>query len=1186
MVDPTVAQLFLQRFSPDARRRGDAMFRGGQVGEVIEEVPGQVYFADVGPDTHWEEVELVLKPSRGWSSACSCGAEELCEHVYAAMCALLAENRTAAVRNLSAGSVGAAAPQVQAAQLGPPDLGRVLAAKLGRPLKSPEKKFLGQVRNCFKRTQQLGYVSRWDFNEMGIPLPDNSFTWGPLDIWPAPPTDEVEFWQYIANAAVSAKVSLPDFMEPITDLASVREKVARWLRAREVQRWKQTLVNLGPVLTAPPAAAPVPADLRFVFEPKGAVLQWKRPGAAEFEPMKNSHLQRLWHEHNRGEASLVDEAQVLWNLLLRQAYAPPSLRLDYASRDAAGIVSRLLRSRQLESRMVTPEGIPLARPAEALKWSVVSAEADEGDYTLQLARADGGPCPALWCVMPGRPTLYLVAGAVYPGPTPVDGVLHTSGPTRIPAPALETAAGVGMLRSLNVDLPSRLSERVRVLPLEVTISASLRAATATRNEECLLRVTARAGDGLHEYFDGFAWHTTPPRGRSAKPDERPPITVYDRSITEVVPSVLESLGPKPEGQPGVLSVRVTRRFAEDFSEWARQVPPAISLKLEGELASLTEAAIAGRVQLEVTETEIDWFDLRVVLDVSDLTLSQEEIRLLLNAKGKFVRLEGKGWRRLQFDLSQDEDERLARLGLNPRELSAEPQRLHALQLADPAAKKFLPDQQAEHIERRASEIKARVAPEVPAGITAALRPYQLEGFHFLAYLSANRFGGILADDMGLGKTLQTLAWLLWLRLEHPGASGRPGAGAGGIPPSLVVCPKSVMDNWHAEAGRFAPGLRVRVWPPGEMDGFTTQLGEADLHVINYAQLRGVGEGLATVRWLAVILDEGQYIKNPSSITAQVARALRSAHRLILSGTPIENRLLDLWSLMSFAMPGVLGSRAQFGRLYDGKGDPLARRRLAARVRPFLIRRTKSQVASDLPDRIEEDLSCEMEGEQKTLYRAELKRAQQILLAVQTQKELADQQFEILVSLLRLRQICCHPRLVVPGSKAPSAKVEALLEQLEPLVEDGQKVLVFSQFVGVLEILRDEIAPLGWKTFYLAGDTEDRGALVREFQSFEGPAIFLISLKAGGFGLNLTAASYVVLFDPWWNPAVENQAIDRTHRIGQTNKVIAYRLLIKDSIEQKIRLLQKKKQSLAEDVLGEERFSQSLTVDDLRFLFAD
>ena len=614
------------------------------------------------------------------------------------------------------------------------------------------------------------------------------------------------------------------------------------------------------------------------------------------------------------------------------------------------------------------------------------------------------------------------------------------------------------------------------------------------------------------------------------------------------------------------------------------MPPDIELKLEGELASFAEGAIAGTVQLEATEAGTDWFDLRVILNIADTQLTKEEIKLLLSAKGGFVRLAEKGWRKLAFQLTDEEDEQLARLGLTSRELTDEPQRLHALQLADPAAKKFLPEAQAQAIQRRATELKTRVAPPLPAGLRAELRPYQLEGFHFLAYLAENNFGGILADDMGLGKTLQTLAWLLWLR-----AQPRPPQTPDSIPhplPSLVVCPKSVTDNWRAEVERFAPSLRVRIWHGTDAKDLPSLTGTADLHVLNYTQLRLVGESLARTDFQAVILDEGQYIKNPSSQTAQIARALRSEHRLVLSGTPIENRLLDLWSLMSFAMPGVLGSRAQFGKLYDAKEDPNARRRLSARVRPFLLRRTKSQVARDLPDRVEEDLYCEIEGEQKTLYRAELKRAQQMLLKVQTQKQLNKDRFHFLTSLLRLRQICCHPKLVKADSKADSAKLEALLDQLEPLMDEGHKVLVFSQFVTLLDLLKETLTEKGWPVHYLAGHTENRGDVVREFQSQPGAGVFLISLKAGGFGLNLTAASYVVLFDPWWNPAVEAQAIDRTHRIGQTQKVIAYRLLIKNSIEEKIRALQKTKRALAEDVLGEEKFAQALTLDDLRFLFAD
>ena len=681
----------------------------------------------------------------------------------------------------------------------------------------------------------------------------------------------------------------------------------------------------------------------------------------------------------------------------------------------------------------------------------------------------------------------------------------------------------------------------------------------------------------------------------------------DKSSHRHFPTLIEALNAKWDEYQTSWRVRLTKNFPEIFVPWLNSLPAEFNVQLDPELATLRDAPVSGVVRLDIQEAEVDWFDLKVALEVSDTLLTPEELKLLLNAHGRFVRLGEKGWRRLKFDFSAEEDERLARLGLDARDFSAEPQRLHALQLADEAARKFLPERQVESIQRRVAELKTRVTPAVPEHISAQLRPYQIDGFHFLAYLTANNFGGVLADDMGLGKTLQALTWLEWLRQER-GASLKassgpvdaitPGPASNGdtaaatearnLPlPALVVCPKSVMDNWRTEAERFCPGLRVRIWRGEEASALEAVRAEFDLIVVNYAQLRSLSPSIGQLRWHVAILDEAQYIKNPDSQTAQAARALQAAHRLALSGTPIENKLLDLWSVMAFAMPGVLGNRASFTRRFGQEDDPFARRRLAARVRPFLLRRTKSQVATDLPDRVEEDLVCEMDGEQKALYRAELKRAQQLLLHVQTQQELNEQRFHFLTSLLRLRQICCHPALVSQDlEKTESAKLNALLDLLEPVIEGGHKVLVFSQFVTMLDILRQAVKQRGWPDFYLAGDTENRGELVREFQNADGAAVFLISLKAGGFGLNLTAASYVVLFDPWWNPAVEMQAIDRTHRIGQTSKVMAYRLIVKDSIEQKIRQLQRAKAALAEDVLGEEKFAQALSVDDLRYLLSD
>jgi hypothetical protein len=1184
LLDPRNAQAYLQSFDPSNKRRGNRIYQFGQVEELQPDQPGLAYSARVNDGT-LQTVHLQYEPVDGWSGDCTCPAEVDCEHVFAAMRALLAEHGAATVRNLSSGastsSIGLT-KQANKPEDDPTGLSRRLMATVGRPLNGEEKKYLRTLHQVFTRCRQLGHITRWDFEELGLRL--GGYGWDGLQIWPALPADEHEFWLYVANAAMEHGLTIPELMRPITDLAPIEERLRRWRRSKEVEKWKQTLGNLRLHITGSSPVSRGETDLRLVLGDKEARLFWRRPGHEDFEALKQNQLQDMCHDDRRGRLQLGTEASVLWQMLSPRYYIG-ALHLRYYEEETCTALSRILRTSLLESRVTDVNGMPLARPVEPLRWELSPAENEEGNYGLRLVQADGSPPPPIHCVFQGNPALYLTDSSLFKGPVPQEHVLDPATETSIPAPAIERASGVAFLQALGLELPPRVRERIRTVPLEVAIHCKLQPVyQGSQTEDCCVTVTAEAADGHQQKWMGDGWLTMDQERRKRKHEEI--ITLYDRAKLDLVPELLEPMNLKRSGFTGELLCRVTRKFGETFSTWLKSIPTGIEVHLAGDLASFKTPDVAGRVKLDVTETSIDWFDLRVVLDVSDATLTPEEIKLLLNARGAYVRLVGKGWRRLQYDLSEEENDRLARLGLSPRELSAEPQRLHALQLADDAAKKFLPEQQVAQVQRRASELKARVAPDLPAGVTAQLRPYQLEGFHFLAYLSTNNFGGILADDMGLGKTLQTLAWLLWLRAQSKSGQGASESGDLQPLPSLVVCPKSVMDNWCAEAARFTAELRVKSWAANELSSFIDHLEDADLHVLNYNQLRLLGESLAPVQWQAVILDEGQYIKNPSSQTAQVARALRSEQRLVLSGTPIENRLLDLWSLMAFAMPGVLSSRAQFARLYDSKGDPLARRRLSARVRPFLLRRTKAQVARDLPDRIEEDLFCEMEGEQKMLYRAELKRAQQMLLRIKTQKEFAQERFSFLTSLLRLRQVCCHPRLVKMDSEAASAKTEALLEQLETILEEGHKVLVFSQFVELLTLLRPAIEEHKWPVFYLAGETENRGDLVQKFQNTEGPAIFLISLKAGGFGLNLTAASYVILFDPWWNPAVENQAIDRTHRIGQVNKVMAYRLLIKDSIEEKIRELQKNKKALAEDVLGEERFAQSLTLQDLQFLFAD
>ena len=402
--------------------------------------------------------------------------------------------------------------------------------------------------------------------------------------------------------------------------------------------------------------------------------------------------------------------------------------------------------------------------------------------------------------------------------------------------------------------------------------------------------------------------------------------------------------------------------------------------------------------------------------------------------------------------------------------------------------------------------------------------------------------------------------------------------------ALVVCPKSVMHGWLTETERFAPSLKALSFTPALTNAQPSAL-SSQLLVANYTQLRLNAEWFQSTAWDVVVLDEGQFIKNPGSQIAAVARALPARHRLVLTGTPIENRLTDLWSLFAFAQPGLLGTQAAFRRQYP-ETDPAALARLRRRTHHFLLRRTKAQAAPDLPPRTEDDLVVELEPPQRKLYDAELKRARAQLLGVETDRALDKVRFNVLASLLRLRQICCHPALIDPAHAAlPSAKLDALLERVEELRDEGHQVLVFSQFVEMLEIIRVRLVTAEIGHLMLTGQTENRAELVNTFQTDKTKTVFLLSLKAAGFGLNLTAASYAVLFDPWWNPAVEAQAIDRTHRIGQTRPVIAYRLLADNTVEQKIRALQKEKAALANAVVQEESLASVMDLDSLRQILA-
>jgi superfamily II DNA or RNA helicase len=470
-----------------------------------------------------------------------------------------------------------------------------------------------------------------------------------------------------------------------------------------------------------------------------------------------------------------------------------------------------------------------------------------------------------------------------------------------------------------------------------------------------------------------------------------------------------------------------------------------------------------------------------------------------------------------------------------------------------------------------------IAPlDAAASFAGQLRDYQRDALGWFAFLRRFGFGGCLADDMGLGKTVMVLAWLDRLRARKESRG-----------PSLVVVPRSVVFNWKEETARFAPRLRVLDFSGA--DRSVDRVDRYDLVLTSYGTLRRDALLLKDVEFEYAILDEAQTIKNASTAAAKAARLVRAKHRLALSGTPIENHLGELWSLFEFLNPGLLGTSSAFARHRGAaaRQDRGAIDVLSRGIRPFILRRTKAQVAPELPARTELTVHCDLTGEQRALY-DELRDHYRTALRGRIARDgLQKSKMHVLEALLRLRQAACHPGLIDPRHNGvPSAKFDALLPQLAEVREEGHKALVFSQFTSLLALLRSRLDAAGVMYEYLDGRTRDRQAPVHRFQTDPNCGVFLISLKAGGLGLNLTAAEYVFLLDPWWNPAVEAQAIDRAHRIGQSRHVFAYRLLAVGTVEEKIAELQRSKRGLADAILqADAGLLGSLKQEDLEILLS-
>jgi hypothetical protein len=578
---------------------------------------------------------------------------------------------------------------------------------------------------------------------------------------------------------------------------------------------------------------------------------------------------------------------------------------------------------------------------------------------------------------------------------------------------------------------------------------------------------------------------------------------------------------------------------------------------------------------------MDWFDAKVDVVFGDQQVSIAEIKRALSNKQQFVQLNDgtlgilpEEWLKKYSLLFRVGEGKTDKLRLSKYHLSV------IDELYDARSEEEVMIRLEEKYERlrsfnRISEL------DPPKALEHILRPYQVAGYHWLNYLSEVGWGGILADDMGLGKTVQALSFLQYCREKN------------GALRAMVVCPTTLMFNWENEIRKFTPALKFFIHHGGDRSRDKQRFNETDVVITTYGTLRSDIKMLSEVEFDYVVLDESQAIKNPQSKVTKAASLLNSKNRLCMSGTPLQNNTFDIYAQMNFLNPGMLGSveffRNEFATPIDKFGEQDRKDHLRKLLYPFILRRTKEQVAKDLPEKTETILFCEMEDEQRKIYDAYRNDYRNKILGVISEVGIEKSQLTILQGLMKLRQICDSPAIMNEQDKYPnvSIKLDELAREISENMGD-HKALIFSQFLGMLALIREKLTELGIPYEYFDGSTSapDREKAINRFQGEDSVRVFLISLKAGGVGLNLTAADYVYIVDPWWNPAVEQQAIDRTHRIGQTKNIFAYRMICKDTIEDKIIQLQEKKRLLARDLIADDAsFVKSLSREDVEYLFS-
>ena len=733
-------------------------------------------------------------------------------------------------------------------------------------------------------------------------------------------------------------------------------------------------------------------------------------------------------------------------------------------------------------------------------------------------------------------------------------------------------------------------------------------------------------------------------------------------------------GPDAQGKLQLLGQNaVLNFFAREFAKLQHEWSVTLDEQLENRTLKNIERV---EPQFQITSSGVQWFDLGVVFASSGgETFSAADIQRLILSGQSHTRL--KNGRMAVIDTGAVEELQEVLLECAPQQ-NAQGYRISSKQAG------FLEATLRQHTDwrvqapaawrDRAAKQSGEAKLECPplGDLESVLRPYQKQGVAWLHFLRENGFGGILADEMGLGKTLQTLAFLSSLRSAERGVRSNSQDARIGMPhsalraPHLIVCPTSLVFNWVAEAKKFTPKLKVLALHGPDRHARFDQIAASDIVVTSYALIRRDAERYIELEFDTVALDEAQHIKNRQTQNAQAVKAVRARHRIVLTGTPLENSVLDLWSIFDFLMPGYLGTAKDFRERYElpiaKEKNAEAQTRLARRLRPFMLRRLKKEVAPDLPAKLEQVSFCELTPDQRSVYQQVIEASRKEVLEAVGAQGVAKSRMVVLTALLRLRQVCCDLRLLKltkqkdgvmkygddaetsrqPGgtriaslsspkgvageasvenklqlgrgeeaqlfpaqipspqpsprsggereagvaSLVSSGKLEMFSELLEEVIDGGHRLLVFSQFVGMLTLLKEKLTAEDIEFCYLDGSTTDRAAVVERFQTSPAIPVFLISLKAGGVGLNLTGADTVIHFDPWWNPAVEDQATDRAHRIGQTKVVTSYKLITRDTVEEKILTLQNRKREIIQATIGgEEEFAASLNWEEIQELLA-